>query len=113
MSINIRNSFSKYLTAADFKRKPQVVTIESVDAVTIGSDDKIAVYFSELDKGLVLNKTNGDIICDLFGDYEEDWVGGKIELYSTKTQFKGKMVNCIRAREVRETAKRKNSKAAD
>ncbi|RLC87850.1 MAG: hypothetical protein DRJ03_04700 [Chloroflexi bacterium] len=99
MAINIRSSFSKYLQASDFADAPQVLTIVGIDIATFGGkEEKLVVNFKELEKGLVLNKTNCDLICDLYGNSDSEWKGNKIELYQTNTQFKGKMCKCVRAR---------------
>jgi hypothetical protein len=46
----------------------------------------------------VLNKTNADVIAYTFGDDTDHWVGRKIVLFATRTQFQGKLVPCVRVR---------------
>jgi hypothetical protein len=46
-----------------------------------------------------LNKTNGVVICELYGEEMNDWVGKKITLYEKDdVEFAGKLVSAIRVR---------------
>lgn len=57
------------------------------------------IYFTDLDKGLVCNKTNAKLIAKaLNSDDTEEWVGKVIYLYSTEVEFGGDMVDGIRVR---------------
>ena len=47
---------------------------------------------------MVLNKTNGQILAEEFGDDSEDWLGKVVEIYPDKTTFAGKLVSCLRLR---------------
>ena len=91
---------SPHLEAADFKGDT-VVTIKAVDFKEVG-DEKVTkgvVYFDELPRGLVLNRTNVKRIIALHGNETDDWKGKKITLYPSETDFGGKTVDCIRVRE--------------
>jgi hypothetical protein len=93
---------SKWLKAADFDESGSVLTIDRLEEESIGqgSDkaDKWVLYFKELDKGLVLNKTNTNIIAALYGDDTDEWDGKLVTLYATEVQFQGDMVDAIRVR---------------
>jgi hypothetical protein len=55
------------------------------------------VYFAGKEKGLVLNKTNANMIVEIAGsDETEDWEGVQIVLYSTRVDFQGRRVDAIR-----------------
>ncbi len=101
---------SRFLKAADFE-KPINVTI------TKGSDEKVGdpgkeelkpkVSFEELDKELILNKTNYSMIRELVAEEQNlveekvtmsDWPGTVIQLYASEALFKGKTVPAIRIR---------------
>jgi hypothetical protein len=89
-----------HLEAADFEGDT-VVTIKRVDFAEVG-DEKVTkgvVYFDEHKRGLVLNRTNLKRIVGLHGSETDDWVGKKITLYPSETDFGGKTVDCIRVRE--------------
>jgi len=89
-----------HLEAADFDGDT-VLTIKAVDFAEVG-DEKVmkgVVYFSELKRGLVLNRTNLKRIIAQHGTDTDDWVGKKITLYPSETDFGGKTVDCIRIRE--------------
>lgn len=61
---------------------------------------KWALHFSELEKPLILNQTNGALIQAITGSPEsDDWIGKKIVLYSDATiMFAGRVVGGIRVR---------------
>jgi hypothetical protein len=55
------------------------------------------VYFKGKEKGLVLNKTNGNMIAEVAGDDDTDnWGGASIVLYPTRVDMQGKRVDAIR-----------------
>lgn len=94
---------SNYLRASDFE-KPALLTISHIKMEDIGDDHKPVLYFQEVEKPLVLNKTNGNIIANLYGDDSEDWKGNPIVAYSTEVQFQGKMVAAVRVRKPKPNA---------
>jgi len=93
---------SKYLAAADCEEEDLVVTISEVKEERLGqgnqAEDKFIVYFNEVDKGLVLNKTNAKSIADLHGGDTDDWEGKRVALYATEVEFQGKRSMGIRIR---------------
>lgn len=89
---------SPYLHAVDLKGQPQVVVIAGVAEVPVKETKKLAVYLASIDKPLVLNKTNARAIAALHGDDPNSWTHQRLELYPTKTELNGEMVDCIRIR---------------
>ncbi len=69
-----------------------------------GSDkeSKPVLYFEEAQKGLVLNKTNATTIVKSYGDDTGNWTGKEVQVFPTKTEFKGETVDAIRVRVVQE-----------
>jgi len=102
--MNIYEVFpSKYLVAGDLKGKSYTLTIDRVVKETMrshsGNEDKLVVYFTTAEKGLVLNKTNAFAIADICGIPETDaWKGAKITVYPTRVKAFGEMVDCVRVR---------------
>lgn len=88
---------SNYLRAADFP-KPALVTISYVKMEDIGDDHKPVLYFAEMEKGLVLNKTNANTIAEAYGDDSDIWKGNQIVLFETQVQFQSRMVAAVRVR---------------
>jgi hypothetical protein len=91
-----------FLSAKDVKQ-PQVLTVTSVEAETVGQGDqaetKPVVYFKEVEQGLVLNKTNGEELEGLMGPDTDSWIGKKIELYHDENvYFQGKKVGGLKVR---------------
>lgn len=78
------------------------VAVEDVSQENEPTENKPTLYFVEVDKGLVINVTNGEILDDLFGEIEA-WPGQKVQLYVDPTvKYAGKKVGGIRVRAVPE-----------
>jgi hypothetical protein len=68
---------------------------------TVGSDRRAVVYFEGMGKGLVLNKTNANLIKEITGSAETgNWIGTKIVLYPTRVDFQGRRFETIRVQRV-------------
>jgi len=91
---------TKYVSAADLHGKPVALKMGVVDMVDVGDvgapEMKPCLYFVGAQKGLILNKTNGNAIAQQFGDDTDMWAGQTITLIPTQTEFGGKIVPCIR-----------------
>ena len=97
--MNINDVFpSKYIKASDLNNKAMLLTINSVAQETVGDDTKPVVYFNEVKKGLVLNKTNALIVASRYGPETDGWTSAQIELYPDITSFKGQPTSCLRIR---------------
>jgi hypothetical protein len=100
--MNIGAAFpSKYLKAATLGDQVARVRIDHVateDVSGKGEDPKPVLYFIGKDKGMVLNKTNANIIRGAYGDETDDWHGKPVEIYVADVQFAGDMVAGLRVR---------------
>jgi hypothetical protein len=102
--MNINDAFpSKYLKASDVPDDGDLVlTIREVNMEDVGQGEdrerKPVVYFGEIDKGLVLNKTNSNAIQSLYGPNTEDWEMKKIAIFATEVDFAGKQTLALRVR---------------
>ena len=98
--MNIDSAFpSNYLKASDLGTNAPVVTIDRVEIEPIGRNKEMkpVLYFAGKEKGVVLNKTNSNMIASLLGSRDtDDWHGCSIRLYATTTEFGGETVECIR-----------------
>ena len=99
--MDINSAFpSNFLRASDLKGSAVSVTLDRVEMEKVGDDHKPVIYFTGKEKGLVLNKTNANIIEDIVGSADTDqWRGKAVTLFPTKTEFQGKRVDCLRFRE--------------
>ncbi len=90
-----------HLECADLNGGDMEVTVKSVgfDEVGEARERKGIVYFEEVSRGLVLNRTNLKRIVKSLGDDTDAWPGKKITLYPSETDFGGRTVPCIRVRE--------------
>lgn len=94
---------SKYLSVKDLEDNDWNVSIEKVVLEEIGQGDekdtKMVIYFNDIDKGFVCNKTNCATIENLYGDETDNWIGKRITLWPNHdVQFGGKTVSAIRVR---------------
>lgn len=89
---------SKYLKAADFEEQ-KLLTMADVKMEPIANDEhKPVLFFREVQKGMVLNKTNARTISKLYGGNTEAWAGKQIVAFSAMVDFRGDMVEAIRLR---------------
>ena len=84
---------------------PILVTIERVAQENVAKEGapqelKWCIHFREVDKPMVLNSTNGQIIAQITGSPETDnWTGKQVVLYNDPSvSFGGKLVGGIRCR---------------
>jgi hypothetical protein len=87
------------------KGRDVVLTIARVEAGQLNrpgkrdKEPKPILHFEGKKKGLVMNKTNCLTLEDMFGPDTDDWVGKRIAIYTTTTQFGRQTVDCIRIRD--------------
>lgn len=76
----------------------QEVTEEEIGQ---GKDKKIklVVWIKGQEKGFVLNKTNGTVLADIYGDETDDWAGKRIVLAVQKVEYQGRTMDGIRINE--------------
>ena len=98
---------STYLTQRDIENLPakdRRVTVDHVEAERVGEekDLKLVTYFVTMDKGLVTNITNGEILSEIAGSTETaDWHGADVEIYvDPNVGFGGKRTGGIRLRPI-------------
>jgi len=102
---NINTAFpSKYLKEADLNGQQPHVVIARVVWEDVGqgakTERKPVVYFEGKTKGLVVNKTNAQMIARISGTPEtDDWAGTRIRLVSAEVEYQGQPVAAIRVRE--------------
>ncbi len=108
---------SKFLTRADVGQGT-LVTIREVFQDNVAKEGapeehKWCMAFDEVEKPMVLNSTNGQIIASFLKSEETDnWIGAKIVLFDDPSvSFGGKLVGGIRVRAPRGQAARVNPPA--
>ena len=90
---------SRYFKAADLETEKKL-RIKSVTEEQVGErkEQKLVVWFTNDEHGLVLNKTNNRTIRGAFGDECSGWAGKIVVLFPTMDDFRGKMVPVLRVR---------------
>ena len=91
---------SKYLRADDVNGRELSGTIAGLEVEPIAGDgkEKPVLYLTDHEQGLVLNKTNAQMIAHSYGKEVTNWIGKPIVLHRDMVQFQGKFVPCIRVR---------------
>jgi hypothetical protein len=94
---------SKYLKAADLgeigsEKRVKIKAVTRETGVGEREETKACVWFTNLEKGLLLNKTNLRVLQGAFGNLMEAWAGKIAVVYSTMADFRGKMTPSLRVR---------------
>lgn len=96
---------SDYLYAHDLQGKEATLTITRVTGGELTGQGgkktkKPLVYFKEPKSGkpLAFNKTNCKTVASLYGNDTDEWIGKRITIFPTKTQFGNEEHDCIRVR---------------
>lgn len=99
---------SKYLKAEEIDSDLMVtikrIVLEELESKDGRKQEKPIAYFNELEKGLVLNKTNWSLIAKQHGDESDDWTGKQITLFVMDVEAFGEMVEAIRVKPQRRQA---------
>jgi hypothetical protein len=115
MGLKISDCFpSAYFKGEDVKI-PQILTIADVTQELVGQERKLrpVTSFRGEKKMLILNKTNAFALESLFGDDVDDWRGQRIELYSERVPFQGKLTDAVRVRVPRRAPAGRSAPEAD
>lgn len=98
--MNINDAFpSNYLRASDLQGRTVTVTISGCEMTTFqDGSSKPALSFQNKDKGMVLNKTNSQMIADSYGPDTDTWIGKPIELFSMRVQGPNGMTDGLRVK---------------
>lgn len=87
---------SNYLNAQTAKEyEGKTLTIYEVKAETIRDIRKMTIGFENVEKLLVVNKTNREILAESYGDETTAWIGRRVRLDIVKVMFEGKRTNSI------------------
>ena len=92
---------SKYLKAGDLDKEKKFRIKSATDEVVGMGDDKehkLILWFTNDDRGLVMNRTNIRVLREAFGDTVDSWAGKIIIVYPTSVDFRGKLVPALRVR---------------
>lgn len=94
-----------YLCAFDLQGRDVTLTISEVRGGELTGNGgkksrKPLIFFAESKSGkpLAFNATNSKIVAGFFGNDTDAWIGKRITLYPTTTQFGGEERECIRVR---------------
>lgn len=87
---------SQYLNAKSAgKYNGTTVKIFEVKAATISDKRKMVIGFEGIDKMLVVNKTNRDILTEAYGNDTDQWLDKSVVLGIVLVMFEGKRTASI------------------
>ena len=90
---------SKYLKAEDLKAEKKFrIKAVTVEEVGEKKEQKLVVWFTNDERGLVLNKTNNRTIRNAFGDDTKAWEKMIIVIFPTMVDMRGKLTPALRVR---------------
>jgi hypothetical protein len=87
---------SRYLKAADIgevgsEKRVKIKAVTKETDVGERQETKACVWFTNIDKGLILNKTNLRTLQGAFGDTMDAWSNKIVVLYVIMAPFRGQM----------------------
>jgi hypothetical protein len=90
---------SRFLKAEDFDREKKF-RIKAVTEEEVGEkkEKKLVVWFTNDQRGLVLNRVNNRAIRGAYGDDTGNWRTKIIAVFPTMAEFRGKMGPALRVR---------------
>lgn len=92
---------SRFFKAADLtaEKKLRVKSVTE-EEIGIGKDKeiKLVVWFTNDERGLVLNRVNNRTIRGAFGDACDGWAGKIVIVFPTMAEFRGTMKPALRVR---------------
>ena len=87
---------SSYMKADDLKGRTSCITISGCTAEKEGEDERLVLAFFETPSLMVLDKTNVNMLAELYGPETSEWRGKVIKLAPSTTLFLGEIVKYIR-----------------
>ena len=87
---------SSYMKADDLKGRTSCITISGCTAEKEGEDERLVLAFFETPSLMVLDKTNVNMLAELYGPETSEWRGKVIKLAPSTTLFLGVVVKYIR-----------------
>jgi hypothetical protein len=90
---------SRFLKADDLDREKKFrIKVVTEEIVGEKKEKKLVVWFTNDERGLVLNRINNRAIRGAFGDNTADWPAKIIAVFPTMAEFRGKMGPALRVR---------------
>jgi hypothetical protein len=68
----------------------QALVIYEVKSEDVRDKRKMLIGFENIDKGLIVNKTNRMVMIEAFGNETDGWVGRTVKIEITKRMYQGK-----------------------
>jgi len=92
---------SNYLSPADLNGKNVVATVLNIKQTEFNSRDrgrerKLVVFFAEVDRGVVLNKTGFAALSKAYGNETSGWEGKKVTLIPDQIEIEDKKTKEIK-----------------
>ena len=92
---------SRFLRAEDVPQEKTLrIKTATEEVIGMGADreQKLVLWFTNTEKGLVLNRTNNRAIRAAYGDPVDGWAGKPVVVFQTQADFRGRLVPALRVR---------------
>lgn len=93
----------RFLSGEDLMNKDWTLTIKAVKREQVYSqqkksnEDQLAIWFTQGEKGMIVNKTNAKVISKVTGTpYIEQWVGKTITIRAERVKAFGEITMAVR-----------------
>jgi hypothetical protein len=87
------SNFLNAVSATEYAGK--TLKIYEVNAEIIRDVRKMTIGFEGIEKTLVVNKSNREILVEAYGDETAGWIGRSVRIDIVKVMFEGKRTNSI------------------
>lgn len=91
-----------YLRGLELDDREISVTISHLKVERVKSSGvtrkRPVLYFSGIDRGLVLNKGNAQTIAAMYGDDAAQWIGKKIVIHRERFEFSDSTIDVVRVK---------------
>jgi hypothetical protein len=92
-------SNSDFLKSEDIGNSMPTYTVSRVELKEFGANErKLVLMFVETEKGMVLNKTNSDVMSDLYTPDTDMWHGKQVMLFTMPVEYQGNKTLGLRLR---------------
>ncbi len=87
---------SDYMRSDSFNGQAFCFTITDCSAEKAEGDERLVLAFFEVSSLMILDRTNTNMLAELYGPETSEWIGKVIKLAPSTTLFLGQVVKYVR-----------------
>ena len=85
-----------YMKSDDLNGQALCLSITECLAEKVGGDERLVLAFFEVPSLMILDRTNTNMLAELYGPETSEWIGKTIRLAPSTTLFLGQVVKYVR-----------------